>query len=630
MGRAGLPNFTGLASRVLENLGSRKTSEERRLLDAMNWLEDAGLGGAVSADRIFSVLEKSFDQPRIASAVAEVLRPPEDVDLSCHGTILRLSTQRNGRVRLITTNFDRLFEKCAPSNVPSLSRSSLPRVSLGNTDWGILHLHGKLNADLATPDQDGLILSSGDFGDAYLANGWARDFVQEILERFAAVFIGYAADDPPVRYLLEGLQRSDGPSPRLYAFQDGPEDEAIAKWSEKGVTAIAYDVDEGDHSHSHLYETLNAWAVRAADPVRWRNRVFRRCSRGPQHVLPHERGMIAHIVRSRQGATAFSNHEPTMSPEWLGTFDPAIRYQEPGPISGRFSETPVVDPFARYGLDSDPPPPEENEAYSRRQKIPDGAWDGFAMNPSDREDLGADNASSLRGYFSRNQPRLPARVSALATWIGRCSRHPATVWWAARQEALHPDLIDIIRRRVADSDSQMRRVVQEAWRRLFEVLDRYSANDLNRFAVERSLAANNWAKSELRAYGAVNRVGLRLEHFYQRILPPKGNEKIKLRDLVQIKMDFPERTDRLVVPEHALADLIEVMRPNIEEAIDISSDYREWLEISPINEPDDESGDHYERDHGLSGYVLRFASIFNRLATHDPDLARAEYLRWRR
>ena len=49
----------------------------------------------------------------------------------------------------------------------------------------------------------------------------------------------------------------------LYAFQSGHPEEATALWAHKGVIAIAY---SADNHHSALWQTLEAWSRRAADP----------------------------------------------------------------------------------------------------------------------------------------------------------------------------------------------------------------------------------------------------------------------------------------------------------------------------------------------------------------------------
>ena len=113
---------------------------------------------------------------------------------------------------------------------------------------------------------DGFVLSSSEFGDAYLAQGWAREFVREVLNRFTAVFIGYSADDPPIRYLLEGLQESNGIQNNIYAFQCADE-EAVAQWAEKGVKSIVFESNDRG-TYDALWDTLSAWGKRTKNPTK--------------------------------------------------------------------------------------------------------------------------------------------------------------------------------------------------------------------------------------------------------------------------------------------------------------------------------------------------------------------------
>ncbi len=56
--------------------------------------------------------------------------------------------------------------------------------------------------------------------DYALAEGWATGFIRNVMDNYRIIFVGYAADDPPVQYLLEALSRSAYSNPsRLYAFQ---------------------------------------------------------------------------------------------------------------------------------------------------------------------------------------------------------------------------------------------------------------------------------------------------------------------------------------------------------------------------------------------------------------------------
>ena len=75
-----------------------------------------------------------------------------------------------------------------------------------------------------------------------------------MLEKYTVVLLGYSANDPPVRYLLQGLNSSAmSGNRRLYAFDRGDGGEVEAKWRDRGVTPIAY----GDHPE--LWSSLEGW-----------------------------------------------------------------------------------------------------------------------------------------------------------------------------------------------------------------------------------------------------------------------------------------------------------------------------------------------------------------------------------
>src|SRR5690606_36069686 len=134
------------------------------LLDNMEQVNAiAGLGSIVSADRIFGWLEQDFRIKSIEQAVAQALQPVEDADLSAHQILLQLATSPEGKTRLVTTNFDLLFEKCNGS-LPIAVPPRLPDPLRDSEFEGIIHLHGRVNDDYSGAYGDGFILSSSEFG----------------------------------------------------------------------------------------------------------------------------------------------------------------------------------------------------------------------------------------------------------------------------------------------------------------------------------------------------------------------------------------------------------------------------------------------------------------------------------
>ena len=203
--KAGLPGFLDLAQRVVQILGVQSDSPAIALLNQARIVEDRPeLTGLVPADRIFAILEREFLKRDVETAVANALRPLDSPDLSAHETLLDLATAPDGEVRIVTTNFDRLFDNCG-RNVQPWQRPHLPDPSRPGHMNGIVYLHGKAAANYAGATGDGFVLSSSAFGRAYLADGWATSFFRQIISEYVVVFIGYTADDPPVQYLLEGL-----------------------------------------------------------------------------------------------------------------------------------------------------------------------------------------------------------------------------------------------------------------------------------------------------------------------------------------------------------------------------------------------------------------------------------------
>ena len=302
--RAGLPDFFGLAKAVIRELGVPEDSDACKVLQkALTMGDELGVTGLISADRVFGLLERDFEPTEIQAVVARSLAPKPETDLSAHQLLLRLAKTPESRTQLVTTNFDRLFEKC-DGKLTVHQPPRLPNPSRYDDLDGIVYLHGRVNADYTGVDGDGFVLSSSDFGYAYLSEGRATEFFREIIRGYVVVFVGYSADDPPIHYLLEGLRRTQDSSRRIYAFQAEESDEALARWLHKDVTAISYAKTD---DHRALWETLEQWAQRADDPSSWRRAILDLAMDGPEAIQPHQRGQVAHIVSTYFDCVRFEN-----------------------------------------------------------------------------------------------------------------------------------------------------------------------------------------------------------------------------------------------------------------------------------------------------------------------------------
>lgn len=283
----GLPLFRGLVEEVYQTL-----REDWNLHAAER--EGMRTGGRLSGqyDRVLRCLERrlagSHDRPnrgmreRIRAAVRESLHPAKATDLANHAALLKLSRNAEDETRLVTTNFDTLFERAWRDKfagaIASDAGPAMPQPKTSRCT-GVLHLHGRIEDEPMSLTETDLVLTSAEFGEAYLRSGWASRYVYDLVRAYTVVLVGYEAEDPPMRYLLEALE-SDRERftdlQKVYAFAPctpGNEDLETAIWRAKAVEPILYVVDGDDHSA--LYETIREWQRYAEDPTDWRRQRLR-------------------------------------------------------------------------------------------------------------------------------------------------------------------------------------------------------------------------------------------------------------------------------------------------------------------------------------------------------------------
>ena len=111
-----------------------------------------------------------------------------------------------GQTRLITTNFDRIFEEVINSNGIDVECFTAPLLPVPKNRWsGLVYLHGLLKENPDSVNLDRLVISSGDFGLAYLIERWAARFVSELFRTYTVCFVGYSINDPILRYMMDAL-----------------------------------------------------------------------------------------------------------------------------------------------------------------------------------------------------------------------------------------------------------------------------------------------------------------------------------------------------------------------------------------------------------------------------------------
>ena len=620
---AGMPNFLGLARYVVEELGTPQDAPSRKMLSRWDD-EDVPEDARPSLDQIFNLLQQEYTADEIDYRIVKRLKTKPRTCVSTHETILRLSKGTDGTPQIVTTNFDLLFERAAGRKLKTYVPPALPDLANGQPLKGLVYLHGRINPRIKQGEgRQGFVVSSSDFGRAYLAEGWATRFIRDLLDQYTVILLGYSANDPPVRYLLQGLHtQRRGSRARLFAFDSGTEEEVQPRWRDSGVRALAYPAT--DDSHSALWDTLSAWANRADDPLAWRQRIVDLARKGPRNLEPYERGQVASLVRTDVGAKLFADADPLPPGEWLCVFDRNFRYGEVGIQSD--DSQPAFDPFTEYSLDADPPRPPENW----RRTDPPGD-DLLSLKPTDR--CINDDTRLAKNGRHWTEP-LSFRLFHLARWIAKIAHEPVVPWWAARYSTLHPKLLDEIEWRVERAADDLPCLARLTWKLLIEKFHT-APDDPNGLRVywdemRQQIETEGWTNSFLREFERnvtpyiETERPLRLDAARP---PDKDWSQLNLDDIARFKVAFPIPVGRQPeIPDDVLPKIYQIVRRHLELATGLLADIGTSYWKTSTFYPEDRHGRRYIG--GESTYLFWFRGLFDRMVKVHPELARADTDLW--
>ena len=252
--------------RIAQDLTERQTAEVQRFI----------IG---DYDVVLGMLERRLDDQtrgdsRVRREVVNRLRLGSKNPAAIHTALMKLA-DRGGAKTIVTTNFDLLLESAAQrlqSPLETYSLGSIPKPSRQSEFSGVLHIHGALDKNPVSSSE--MVLSDQDFGEFYLRRRVVPDFIYDAARLYHLVLVGYSANDPPMRYLLNAVA-ADGnrfddlkeDSPSLVRALLIPLHSRIGKGV--SITPIHYDSKEG---HDALRGTLARWAALSAINGEKRNR----------------------------------------------------------------------------------------------------------------------------------------------------------------------------------------------------------------------------------------------------------------------------------------------------------------------------------------------------------------------
>lgn len=267
---AKLPGFSGLVNDLYDHLGELPSPVQKAAIKAGQF--DTAIG--------LLEMEIMGGREKVRKALFNILQPDLSTSQATktHEALLTLSKTRDHKTRLITTNFDRIFESIIARDKNPIDTYRAPLLPIPKNKWdGLVYLHGVLPDTPIFGHLERLVLSSGDFGLAYLTERWASRFVSELFRNYTVCFVGYSINDPILRYMMDALaaDKSLGETPpEMFAFGSYQSQQEITRaneWIAKNVTPILY---KEHRKHHYLHRTLHAWAEIYRDGIRGKEKII--------------------------------------------------------------------------------------------------------------------------------------------------------------------------------------------------------------------------------------------------------------------------------------------------------------------------------------------------------------------
>ena len=417
---AGLPLFEGLVNDIYDSIGEVRSPTEEEAFKECRY------------DATLHLLERRFPGQRMAvrKALAEILRPNLRLKgaSDTHESLLRLGRNRNNQLRLVTTNFDRIFEKVGKNKKVKFNSYSAPMLPIPkNSKWdGLVYLHGLLPEKINEPDLQKLIVTSGDFGLAYLTERWASRFVSELFRNYVVCFVGYGINDPVLRYIMDALAADamqGESSPEAYAFghyNSGEYEKIFKEWEAKFVTPILYEVPNGTHDHSALHKTIKRWSETHRDGLSGKEQIITKyaITRPSESTVQDDFvGRMLWAISDPSGVPAriFADFIPAPDLEWLNEFSKR-RYE-------------VAD-LERFGVIPNSMPDNKFQ-FSLISRPPSLKFSPFM-------ELVSSNA---------RMKYLDEAMFQIGRWLTRHLNNPDLIFWVMNNGAvLHPVLSSMIER----------------------------------------------------------------------------------------------------------------------------------------------------------------------------------------
>lgn len=255
-----------------------------------------------------------------------IITNPTSLPTALHAAILRLFPNPDD-IRIVTSNFDKHFSRSAAALGITIPTFSAPALPLGGDFHGLVHLHGWID------DPARMILTEGDFGAAYMTDGYVARFLRDLFATYTVLFIGYSHADPPMNYFNQGL----GVRRRrhfILTHEDAP-----AQWRRLRLVPQVYLASGSDHTKLELAVTewAHQTALRPADVAARLQQILAT----PDILAPSQEGFLLRHYSREHSVGAFIEHAQLFDwVRWMhakALIRPILHESNPGTPNGQLS-----------------------------------------------------------------------------------------------------------------------------------------------------------------------------------------------------------------------------------------------------------------------------------------------------
>lgn len=225
-GGKGLPDWNALMQRMIDELRDSESGEATALQN---------LEAALKQGKYLEVAQAYKQRTRpdqFAAFIKGELDPADIGESKIHQTILKVSFRG-----IITTNFDRVFERQSDLLAPLIYPQCLDDVDGFRRDPFFAKIHGCVrNAPLA----ENLILTEESFR-SLRSNTKYQTILKSYIVAYRMLTVGFSLNDPDFLGLVSDLSETFGEGmPTIYSLMRDPGPKAREGWLAKGVQIIPY------------------------------------------------------------------------------------------------------------------------------------------------------------------------------------------------------------------------------------------------------------------------------------------------------------------------------------------------------------------------------------------------------